>query len=191
MCARIHVHARMSAKKHKCCFLTFPSYLPLAHFYLDLLFCLCCSVPPSFDSTASRFSAVWGPDLERPDRSVLRILKGYTAPLIMALLSGSFLSPTVGSRQNPPKFSCYSQIVLPFFPVNTCQLLEGSSYLRYFGHCMAFLPCSFWGHTSLIASCSSLTACVLHLEGIYWLLGFVVNVHGLLVYCIAALLVFI
>lgn len=123
----LHVHACMSAKKRNCCFLTFPSYLPFAHFYLDL-FCLCCSVPPSFNSTANSFSAMWDPVLERPAtgqcwvflRSVLSVPTGYPAPVGYGSIARLLAVTYYWSRQNP------SQFQLLF---SNCRIVLSSEYL--------------------------------------------------------------
>lgn len=153
-------------------------------------------VPPNFDCTTKSFSTVLGPVQKGLIGQCWEFLGVTLLQLIQALLPDSLLSPTIRAGEIPPSFHCCSQIVLPFFPVkNTYQLFGGSSGLRYVRHCMAFLPRRYWEHTSLIAGCSALTACVLYLKSIYWLPGFVVNVCGffvcLFIYHAVALLVFI
>ena len=106
------------------------------------------------------------------DRSALRVPTGYTAPIDYGFATRLLAIIHYWSRQNPFQF----QLPFPNCPAILSSeylsvYLGDSSGLRYVGNCMAFLPCRCWEHTSFIASCSSLTACVLHLEGNILVIG--------------------
>lgn len=110
-------------------FLRLSSSVPFAQFNLDLLFplsLLFLSYQKQVWFHCQQFFCSVGTVLERPGRSVLRIPRGYTVPANSGSTAGSLLSPTVGVGKIPPSFSCCSQIVLPFFPVNTYGLFGGS-----------------------------------------------------------------